>query len=454
MGTPQAAKACHSTETPDTTFSSIFDSSDSPLSSPSSSILGDLNDKDASEYEEEKPPRHPKPSNCTQAISLWDDLNNCGTASSQRERRAQKKAPVYSNFFSEVKKQSPDLPQVKVPLSPTAISDAAQPAATTREIREDEETSHQTTLKRKEQATASDSNDEPIQKKVKTASARRCARSKLDTEPAFAADILQPTGSSPANECAPSRQLRKRKLETTVTEVDQPPPSKKVKTAPAKAQPKPKGTSPRKPRRAAPPVPKKRKSTGQATVTTLQEKKGSVVVLKMSPHRLAGLGHNEEQRPATEPALQQSFTDAHETFPFEQTSFQSMRSDPDQCAQPVPAPIPASSQLTSFDGSQLTHSSFQAHKADTATPSLETVPEEAEASASQNLPTPPYLPAEDPEVPKTHPEPESQSQSSLPFVEHAVSGPENVCSMASTQPTLILKEPYSGCHLNILLFQG
>jgi hypothetical protein len=361
---------------------------------------------------------------------------------------------VYSNFFSEVKKQSPDLPQVKVPLSPTAISDAAQPAATTREIREDEETSHQTTLKRKEQATASDSNDEPIQKKVKTASARRCARSKLDTEPAFAADILQPTGSSPVNECAPSRQLRKRKLETTVTEVDQPPPSKKVKTAPAKAQPKPEGTSPRKPRRVAPPVPKKRKSTGQATVTTLQEKKGSVVVLKMSPHRLAGLGHNEEQRPAKEPALQQSFTDAHETFPFEQTSFQSMRSDPDQCAQPVPAPIPASSQLTSFDGSQLTHSSFQAHKADTATPSLETVPEEAEASASQNLPTPPYLPAEDPEVPKTHPEPESQSQSSLPFVEHAVSGPENVCSMASTQPTLILKEPYSGCHLNILLFQG
>jgi hypothetical protein len=454
METPKAVKACNLTDTPNTTCSSIFDSDDSPLSSARSSVLGDLDDNNTSEYEEEKPLHHLKPSNGAQNIPLRDDLNNCGTASSQRERRALKKAPVYSNFFSDVKEQSPEPPEINVPPAPITTHDSVQPATVTAHAQYDEESAHQTP-KCKEQATATDSTERSLLKKVKAAPVRHLG-SKLDTEPALAEGVLQLTGPAPTSNCAPSRLLRKRKLNTTATEAAQLPPSKRVKAAPTKTQSKLKGKSPRATKGAAPPKSKKRSSTGQATTTVLPKKSGSVVVLKMSPHRLAELGHLAEDIFGEASTSQDTSRDADETIPFESTSFQSLRSGLDQCAQLVPAPIPASSQVTSFDDSQSPHISFQSQNANLVVLQLLTVSGECEIEASQKLPTPPYLPAAETEGPKAH-APEDhvlQSQSSVPDSEHAALGPGKACSVPSTQPTQILPEPYSKRRFHILLFQG
>lgn len=431
METPKAVGKCGPTDTPDTTFSSIFDCDDSPLSSPPSSVIGDVDD-DASEYEEEKPQQH---TNGTQSITSWDDPENRETARSQRNQRVTKKLPVYSNFFSQLKRQTPEPTKPKV----QSTEDPVRPSFTTAD---DDEKPALRTSKRKQQATVPDSTAELQQNKVKTAPARRSHPSKLDAEPAFAQNVPQSNAPIPASSTVPSHQLRKRKLDTTAIEEAQPPSTKKVKAAPTKASPKSKRKPTRVPKRAAPIKSKKHNSAGQATKAALPEKTEFVIVLRMAAHRLVGLGRGEERGPDTTAASRRTFSIDHETGSFESTSFQS---EPDQCAQPVLAPIPASSQLTSDDSSQLTHNSFQSHNANLAASNLQIVPEECEVAASQDLPTSPYISVAEPEVPKTQSDHNHslQQQPTLFASEHATHALEKTHSFSSTQPTQLLSQPYS-----------
>ncbi|EAT89975.2 hypothetical protein SNOG_03244 [Parastagonospora nodorum SN15] len=322
METPSSLKAHDSSDTPGTTFSTIFDSDNSPLSSPSSSALSHV-------YND---PHHDKSSRNTQALALFEDPKNCETAASQRPRRGTKSLLPLNEQIEEI--SEPVVEQI----SATA-QDVAQPAIATEEVDE------------------------------------RPTPASFAAESAFA-DNKQ---SSPATPAA-ARQLRKRKTNEAVKEDLRTPSPKKIKTiavdAPSKSKTKSKST----PRRSARTRTKSKKQTLlEATLVEDSPDMSSLVIaLRISPLWFSPGGPLERLTVSQYP-------DSHTQ---ENVSFDSMTDRPaihdeNQYAQPLWAPVPASSQTASTDGSSFLRT--QPHQ------SQKFVSQEPSTITSRGtIPTPPY----------------------------------------------------------------
>jgi hypothetical protein len=178
MKTPYAVKCKPDTaDTPDTFISSIFDDTDSPLSSSVSPVSSpDGND---SESEDNKATTDHEPSSDTPPVSTPIDVALYGTSSSQRPSSIRRSAPLLPGIISELPK---DLDTIALQ-SPTS--------------------------KRKEQAWPSDVTVEPLQKKVKAKS------------------MTKRTATRPSE----PRQLRKSKSTSIAPDTTPPPPAKKAKTS-------------------------------------------------------------------------------------------------------------------------------------------------------------------------------------------------------------------------------
>ncbi|KAH4176862.1 hypothetical protein HBH43_044800 [Parastagonospora nodorum] len=412
METPSSLKAHDSSDTPGTTFSTIFDSDNSPLSSPSSSALSHV-------YND---PHHDKSSRNTQALALFEDPKNCETAASQRPRRGTKNLLPLNEQIEEI--SEPVVEQI----SATA-QDVAQPAIATEEV--DERPTPASVparrSRRNKQAAASENTPEPQPKQLKRASTTKSARSKFAAESAFA-DNKQ---SSPATPAA-ARQLRKRKTNEAVKEDLRTPSPKKIKTiavdAPSKSKTKSKST----PRRSARTRTKSKKQTLlEATLVEDSPDMSSLVIaLRISPLWFSPGGPLERLTVSQYP-------DSHTQ---ENVSFDSMTDRPaihdeNQYAQPLWAPVPASSQTASTDGSSFLRT--QPHQ------SQKFVSQEPSTITSRGtIPTPPYNRNGDSNPMGLLSDLIDATQSRKRAIVDEVPRQLATAAIDETQPTQLLSQPY------------
>jgi hypothetical protein len=392
----------NSTDTPTTDISSVFDDS-----SPSSSSVSPVssNGGDESYKEKEAPQQQPSVIIGIQNTTTKYNLDDYGTAASQRRQRRTTGQPRYSNFFSESRSQG--VKDTQVPETPEIVSEHTSAAAQeprTASAPEHEEQQlgngpHQR-FKRKQQASVSDVTSQPLRKKVKR---------NIQTTPAA------------------TRQLRKRKVDTSAIEEPQPP-TKKVKTSlikphsttTSKTKPQPK-TSPAKakddihpPRRITRGIARSRKPALQPAdaAEVVPERDSLIAVLKMPPCWL--LAERGDITPDAASMSHSTSTSTQQNASFVSTSNESVPDCQDQCAQPALAPVPASSQLSSSDVSQPAqpsgqpqgacitveepHQSLEEHELDIAflmrlKSSQERLCEKPERIATQPEHSSPHLPA-------------------------------------------------------------
>jgi hypothetical protein len=356
----------NSFDTPTTEISSVFDD-DSPLSSSVSPVSSNGDDK---LYQDKAPTeQQPTKDNSAQDIATKVNPNYYGTAGSQRGQRRTTRQPRYSNFFSESRSQNvndaqaQERPAIESEQTPAATEESRTTSALVNEEQQATE-SHPRGLKRKQQSSISDVTLQPPQKKVKK-----------DIE------TLTESGSP--------RQLRKRKVDTSAGEVLQLP-TKKAKTfsnARSTSSPKSKLSSKSSPIKPTVDLhPRRRVTRGitrsQELVTHPHEpaspasgKDSLIVVLRRMPPEWLVLLRGDITPASTS---QNTSPSTQQNVSFASTSNQFVSDGQDQCAQPALAPIPASSQLSSVDVSQLaqpreaspdaeeTHQNLEEHGLDVA----------------------------------------------------------------------------------------
>jgi len=412
METPSSLKTGDSGDTPGTTFSTTSDSDDSPLSSPSSSLLSDI-------YNE---PDHGKSRRNTQTLALFDDPNNCETAASQRPRRGTKALLQLNKQVEE--RSEPATEQIS-----TTVQDVAPPAVATEQVDEQPLPVPARRSTRNRQPAVLERTPEPQPNQPKRDS--KSFRSKFADESAFADEPQSPPATPAAG-----RQLRKRKTKETVKDDPWTPPPKENKTiaidAPSKSRtessavPTKSSAMPTKssttPRRSARPKTKSRKQI-LADAAAIEESAGMssrVIILKTSPSWFSPGG-----------PLDRITASQHAKFSTPETSFASISERPaignqEQYAQPVSAPVPASSETTSTDGSSFLRTQPRQ--------SQKFVPQEPSTITSQGtLPIPPY----------NHNGEVALVGQLSGLIDATQSQKRAMVEEDQTQPTQLLSQPYS-----------
>jgi hypothetical protein len=350
LATPKDAHTRNAIDTPATDFSSLFDNdSDSALSSAPSSVCADSDDEH--EQEKEAVQQQPNVDNTVQDGATQFDRRYYATCTlaSRREQRKPRSQPVYSDFYSESLSQSvKDAP----PQATRQIeSEHPSPPVKDAELRTSPVSDHEKqplanaprrTSKRKQQASVPDVTLQPLQKKIKGTIA-------IEAPPELVSD----------------RQLRKRKPKVDASASEMPsPPTKKAKKTPTKARLE----SSAKPKSIPKPTPKsKPNSTPKSSSARPKElspqppeiakptpgDKSLIAKIRMPPAWLeAERAKIIADAASTSPGT--SFSTEQNASFASTRSVQSISDGQDQCAQQALAPIPASSQLSSADGLQVT----------------------------------------------------------------------------------------------------
>jgi hypothetical protein len=352
LATPKNAHTRNAIDTPATDFSSLFDNdSDSALSSVPSSVCADSDDE--TEQEKEAVQQQSNVDNTVRDGATQFDRRYYATCTlaSRREQRKPRSQPVYSDFYAESRSQSVKaaLPQA----TPQIESEHPSPAVKDAELRTSPVSDHEEqplanaprwTSKRKQQASVPNVTLQPPKKKIKETIP-------IETPP----------------ELVSGRQLRKRKrkhkVDASASEMP-PPPTKKAKKTPTKARPK----SSAKPKSGPKSTPKsKTKSTPKSSSTKPKElsprppeiakstsgDRSLIAKIRMPPawleaERAKIIADDASTSPGT------SFSTEQNTSFASTRGAQSISDGQDQCAQQALAPVPASSQLSSADGSQVT----------------------------------------------------------------------------------------------------
>jgi hypothetical protein len=223
MGTPKSAHhTSEAADTPDTNVPSVFDDSDSPLSSAQSLSSEYLEEYDSPIKTAQAPQPTIDTANESQNDTTWTSPNLYGTAASQRTQRTRKKRilfPGLSQPPEEVFNEEQDTSETSDP-APTAASEDSEesPAPEQNEVQP-----QQQATKRKRQASKSDVTSEPPKKNVKGAAAsKRGGRSKAGHE--NTEEDVAPAAAAAA------RPSRKRESASHAAADATTPPAKKAKT--------------------------------------------------------------------------------------------------------------------------------------------------------------------------------------------------------------------------------
>ncbi|KAH7409811.1 hypothetical protein DE146DRAFT_604110 [Phaeosphaeria sp. MPI-PUGE-AT-0046c] len=338
METPKSARqSSDPADTPDTRIPSIFDSDDSPLSSPqslTSSCSGESPINGAREWQ------HPtQPDKESQHTTAWANLHLFGTAAShraQRTRKAPKPYPGYLETHAEVFEEEhvPDTLE-------TAAALTAAPEQNERGVR-------------------SKSNPNPTRGHVPAAP-------------------------------APTHQLRKRKAASSTLKAEYIPPVKKVKTKTPKPAAASKSKSrPRKPAAKDPARRSMRTIRPPERLRAITEENSeevsvrSALILKL---KMYDGWRGELQRPSSiKSTIDLTFASNLTASPHESSSFgsagkQSTYESQEQCAQPVLAPISASTQSSSNNGSQIVDFTSHSQAVDPTSHAHDPIPAEREKPA-------------------------------------------------------------------------
>ena len=449
-----------STDTTITDVSSAWDansgvaSSCSPISVP---------DQDSPKLDECAPQNLPEARVIERQPQIAFNWNLYATAASQRPRRSRESQPQYADTISEESLSSVEAtkPQDTIEVRPV------QPSRTADEEECPQTDQRRQALKRKAQISVTDVTSQPPPKKARKAPTKRAKQ-----------DVTSTQRKQPA---APvSRQPRKRKAELETSDEVQPTPPKKAKTLPVK--PPKQNESDQLPafaedearplRRITRGLTRSRKAVSPSTIVQEEPPAGQsehaslIVVLKMSQLARIGCESPAQSQTPLQPQIAmtesddvaasgvqsadtsdmvclypRSFFMSHANLQKQNSSFrttmsQSYRDVQEQCAQPALAPVPASSQGASSFSSQATHL-LRPYDI----PSLPTVQEESEDHELNISPA------------KYNKAPWLQSLNAdalapeLPAAAKAVDRHENIgvspsVSFASTQPTLVLSQPW------------
>lgn len=456
MATPKSAHhTSDAADTPDTTIPSVFDGSDSSLSSTQS-----LSSEYLEEYDSPIKIAQPNvdPTDQIQDVTAWTNPDLYGTAASQWTQRARTKTVIFPGLAQlpeDVFNEEPDTSETSDLAPTTALEDIEKsPAPAEKEVQP-----QQQTTKRKRQASTSDVTDEPPKKKVRGAVASKRGRSKAGHE-----TTVQDVPIPPAP--APSRPSRKRKSTSPVPAEAKTPPAKKANTAtprpatpaPTKSKSKSKAGTPA----AKTPVRKSGRAVraparlGQPTGGRYEEvpvQSRSILRLKMykgwagERERPSSATSNADATPDTNPS--------HENPSFESPGKQLTFESQEQYAQRAWTPIPASnpSQPSSSEHSQVAAPTSQIQAAKPAFEGLE-APEHVLTQDSQaDVEIPPHPFASDVTV-ESQPQPPQQHsspvQNDVVMTETDLQGSFSTLSFRSTQPTLILDEPWSKSFLTLM----